>query len=82
MIGVERAIDAVAQTPGLAFEAERLRRVTNAAERVHRAVRVKGPVPQYHDAMLARLQAEWPVLFAALQDMMEAIDGEITHADL
>lgn len=45
-----------------------------AAEKVRRAIRVKGPQPRLHDEMMARHRKEWPTLWKALDDLLRQLE--------
>lgn len=46
----------------------------HAAYEVRRALRAEGRSPQWHRSLMARHRAEWPVLWAALDSLVAAID--------
>lgn len=41
--------------------------LAEALATLDRAIEVKGPVPEYHDAQVARLRREWPSLWEAIE---------------
>jgi hypothetical protein len=45
-----------------------------AAKRVERAVKVKGPAPGQHEATMARHRKEWPTLWKALDDLLRSLE--------
>lgn len=47
----------------------------HAAYEVRRALREEGRQPQWHRSLMARHRAEWPVLWAALDQLVAAIDA-------
>lgn len=47
---------------------------TNVAK-VVRAWTVPGPVPAHHQRAKERLSVEWPVLYAALEDLCREVGG-------
>lgn len=47
----------------------------HAAYEVRRALRNEGRSPQWHRSLQARHRAEWPVLWAALDQLVAAIDA-------
>lgn len=50
--------------------------VLAAAEQVHAAWTIAGPVPAYHIAHQMRLLQEWPRLFEAINNLTAVIDNE------
>ena len=56
----------------------------NDIRRLREAIHDKGPHPDYHDSILARHRAEWPTLWAVLDEMVGPPDlkgpnGECRH---
>lgn len=47
----------------------------HAAYEVRRALREEGRQPQWHRSLMARHRAEWPVLWAALDQLLAAVDS-------
>lgn len=47
-------------------------RVNHAIERLRLAIEDEGPRPDLHRATLARHRAEWPTLWRAIDNLLEA----------
>ena len=46
--------------------------ITKEVESVVRAIRDEGPVPGYHREVMVRHRREWPTLWNALDDLLDA----------